>query len=55
MKAELADNPARILDVKNHILLISPAGVGGSVDYAQWSALMRSLSAFEAYRKTYRD
>lgn len=52
---ERADNTARILDVKYHILLTSPADVGGVVDYYQWSALLRSVSAFEAYRKTYRD
>jgi uncharacterized alpha-E superfamily protein len=52
---ERADNTARILDVKYHILLPSLADVGGAVDYYQWSALLRSVSAFEAYRKTYRD
>lgn len=52
---ERADNTARILDVKYHILLTSPTDVGGAVDYYQWSALLRSVSAFEAYRKTYRD
>ncbi len=29
--------------------------VGGAVDYYQWSAVLRSVSAFEAYRKVYRD
>jgi uncharacterized alpha-E superfamily protein len=29
--------------------------VGGAVDYYQWSALLRSVSAFDAYRKVYRD
>ncbi len=52
---ERADNTARILDVKYHALLPSAAEVGGAVDYYQWSALLRSLSAFEAYRKVYRD
>lgn len=52
---ERADNTARILDVKYHILLPSLADVGGAVDYYQWSALLRSVSSFEAYRKTYRD
>lgn len=52
---ERADNTARILDVKYHVLLPSLADVGGAVDYYQWSALLRSVSSFEAYRKTYRD
>jgi uncharacterized alpha-E superfamily protein len=52
---ERADNTARILDVKYHMLLPSTAEVGGAVDYYQWSALLRSVSAFAAYRKVYRD
>jgi uncharacterized alpha-E superfamily protein len=52
---ERADNTARILDVKYHTLLPSSADVGGAVDYYQWSALLRSVSAFEAYRRIYRD
>jgi uncharacterized alpha-E superfamily protein len=42
---ERADNTARILDVKYHILLPSLAEVGGAADYYQWSALLRSVSA----------
>lgn len=52
---ERADNTARILDVKYHVLLPSVDDVGGAVDYYQWSAVLRSVSAFEAYRKVYRD
>jgi uncharacterized alpha-E superfamily protein len=52
---ERADNTARILDVKYHILLPSPSEVGGAADYYQWSAVLRSVSAFESYRKVYRD
>lgn len=52
---ERADNTARILDVKYHILLPSPTDVGGAADYYQWSAVLRSVSAFESYRKVYRD
>ena len=52
---ERADSTARILDVKYHILLPSVRDVGGAVDYYQWSAVLRSLSAFETYRKVYRD
>jgi uncharacterized alpha-E superfamily protein len=52
---ERADNTARILDVKYHILLPSPQDIGGAQDYYQWGSLLRSVSAFEAYRKIYRD
>lgn len=52
---ERADNTARLLDVKYHTLLPSAADMGGAVDYYQWSALLRSLSAFDSYRKVYRD
>jgi uncharacterized alpha-E superfamily protein len=52
---ERADNTARILDIKYHTLLPSAADVGGAVDYYQWSALLRSVSGFESYRKIYSD
>ena len=52
---ERADNTARILDVKYHILLPSPQDIGGAQDHYQWGSLLRSVSAFEAYRKIYRD
>ena len=52
---ERADNTARILDVKYHILLPSIQDVGGAADYYQWGSLLKSVSAFEAYRKIYRD
>jgi len=52
---EHADNTARILDVKYHVLLPSVEDVGGAVDYYQWAAVLQSVSAFEAYRKVYRD
>jgi len=52
---ERADSTARILDVKYHVLLPSVQDVGRAVDYYQWSAVLRSVSAFEAYRKVYRD
>ena len=29
--------------------------VGGALDYYQWTALLRSVSAFETYRGLYRD
>lgn len=52
---ERADNTARMLDVKYHVLLPSIEDVGGAVDYYQWSAVLRSVSAYESYRKVYRD
>ena len=52
---ERADNTARILDVKYHILLPRVEDVGGALDYYQWGALLRSVSAFETYRLIYRD
>jgi uncharacterized alpha-E superfamily protein len=52
---ERADNTARLLDVKYHILLTEKENVGSSVDYYQWGSLLKSVSAFEAYRKIYRD
>lgn len=51
---ERADNTARLLDVKYHILLSSSHDVGGAADYYQWGSLLKSVSAFEAYRKIYR-
>ncbi len=50
---ERADNTARILDVKYHGL--DHGGEEGATDFYQWGALLRSVSAFEVYRKAYRD
>jgi uncharacterized alpha-E superfamily protein len=50
---ERGDNTARILDVKYHVLHTN--GDEGTSDFYQWGALLRSLSAFEVYRKVYRD
>jgi uncharacterized alpha-E superfamily protein len=52
---ERADNTARILDVKYHILLPTVQDVGGALDFYQWTALLRSVSAFETYRALYHD
>jgi uncharacterized alpha-E superfamily protein len=52
---ERADNTARILDTKYHLLLPSAADVGGVVDYYQWASLLQSVSGLEAYRKIYSD
>jgi uncharacterized alpha-E superfamily protein len=53
--AERADNTARILDVKYHLLLPENERVGGPLDYFQWSAILRSVSALTAYHWVYRD
>jgi len=50
---ERADMTARILDVKYHILLPNVEMVGSALDYYQWAALLKSLSGFEAFRRTY--
>lgn len=52
---ERADNTARILDVKYHVLLPAIDEVGRAVDYYQWGAVLRSVSAFETYKRVYRD
>jgi uncharacterized alpha-E superfamily protein len=52
---ERADSTARILDVKYHLLLPRGERAGGATDYYQWSALLHSVSAFEIYRRVYRD
>jgi uncharacterized alpha-E superfamily protein len=64
---ERADQTARILDVKYHDLLPrfsaeavslddehqqDPLSVGGPVDTHGWTAVLKSVGAFEAFRKT---
>ncbi len=52
---ERADNTARILDVQFRML--APDGVTSSneADYYRYRALLESVSAYEIYRKVYRD
>ncbi|MGB7405529.1 MAG: alpha-E domain-containing protein [Pacificimonas sp.] len=52
---ERADNTARLLDVKYHTLLPDDEDVGGALDQAQWTAVLRSVSAVTAYRHIYRQ
>jgi uncharacterized alpha-E superfamily protein len=52
---ERADNSARLLDVKYHLLLPRGEAVGGSLDYFQWTTILRTVSAMTAYRWVYRD
>lgn len=48
---ERADKTLRILDVKTFLELPSRAEVGDAFESIQWASLLRSVSAFEAYRK----
>ncbi len=50
---ERADKTTRILDVKYFILLPSVSDVGTPYDDIQWSAVLKSVSGFEMYRKRY--
>ena len=52
---ERADNTARILDVKYHLLLPAIEKVGGPLDYFQWSSILRTVSALTAYHWVYRE
>jgi uncharacterized alpha-E superfamily protein len=52
---ERADNTARILDVKYHMLLPEHEHVGGPLDYYQWTSILRSVSALTAYHWVYRE
>lgn len=52
---ERADNTARILDVKYNVLLPETEVVGGSLDYFQWTAILRAVSALTAYHWVYRQ
>lgn len=50
---ERADNTARILDVKYHILLPSGEALGGTLDYYHWSEILACIGAFRTYRRVY--
>jgi len=50
---ERADKTTRMLDVKYFILLPSVSDVGTPYDDIQWSAVLKSVSGFEMYRKCY--
>jgi len=52
---ERADATARLLDVKYHVLLPPEASIGGSLDYHQWSAILRAVSAQTSYHWVYRQ
>ena len=50
---ERADNTARLLDVKYHLLLPEGEPVGGVVDRDQWTTILQTVSAVTAYRWLY--
>jgi uncharacterized alpha-E superfamily protein len=55
LNIERADNTARILDKKYHLLLPVDAPIGGPLDYYQWAAILRSVSALTSYHWVYRE
>lgn len=56
---ERADNTARLVDVKFHAVQSDFFGTATlqdqEYDFYHWSAILRSVSGFEVYRKVYRD
>lgn len=50
---ERADKTSRILDVKYFMLLPSTSDVGTPYDDIHWTAVLKSVSGFEMYRKKY--
>ncbi|AKJ28398.1 hypothetical protein AAW51_1707 [Caldimonas brevitalea] len=56
---ERADNTARLLDVKFHAVQSEFFGAASrkdlEYDFYHWSAILRSVSGFEVYRKVYRN
>ena len=52
---ERADNTARLIDVKYHLLLPEGEQVGGPIDRDQWTTILHTVSAVTAYRWLYRD
>jgi uncharacterized alpha-E superfamily protein len=51
---ERADDTSRIIDVKYYMLLPDDTTVGSALDMVQWASVLRSCSAFEAFRKSRR-
>ena len=56
---ERSDNTARLVDVKYHAVESDFFGAASEkdheYDFYHWSAILRSVSGFEVYRKVYRD
>jgi uncharacterized alpha-E superfamily protein len=52
---ERADNTARLVDVKYHLLLPAGEEVGGRIDRDQWTTILHTVSANTAYRWLYSE
>ncbi len=52
---ERADNTARLIDVKYHLLLPEGEKVGGLIDRDQWTTILHTVSAVTAYRWLYSE
>jgi uncharacterized alpha-E superfamily protein len=52
---ERADNMARLIDVKYHVLLPEKEPVGGGLDYFQWSSILRSVNGLTSFHWVYRE
>ena len=52
---ERGDNTARLLDVKYYLLLPKTEKVGGVLDRDQWTAILETVSARNAYRLLYHE
>ncbi len=50
---ERGDKTSRILDIKYHILLPRVEDVGGAIDTVQWTSVLRSCGALEAFHRSY--
>ncbi len=48
---ERADKTSRLLDVKYRVLMPTFQGSGSPIDDMQWTAVLKSVSGFEMYRK----
>lgn len=53
VQIERGDMVTRIVDSKYHLLFESVHEVGGTFDRYQWMALLRSVSGYEAFRRTH--
>lgn len=52
---ERCDNTARLLDVKYYLILPEGEQIGGTLDRDQWTAILQTVSARNAYRALYRQ
>ncbi|NNC72057.1 MAG: alpha-E domain-containing protein [Sphingomonadaceae bacterium] len=52
---ERADNTARLIDVKYHLILPEGEEVGGLVDRDQWGTILQTVSANTAFRWLYSE